>query len=374
MALPVLTTAEDVSDLVSYLKTKPTGATLNEAKATIKKTVLDPRKFTAYTLWGFVQKDGDRIKLTTRGWDFARKPEAAADIFRRVIDSVPPYKSVLEWAYHQKMDTITNVDVAAHWHEHHKDALGTDNEDTIKNTAVCFFHIAQAAGLGTFYIGRKGQPTRLELDREQLKAYIEAGPSTPPWTGPSDETLGKTEVLKDTDTLDDANLARVTGSAASSEPEPPAPPVPPAAKVAEIRCFISHGSNMDLVDQVQTMLGLADIQSEVAVKEESSAIPVPEKVFNAMRKCSAGIIVVSVDEKLKDKEDKYTINENVLIEIGAAFVLYDRRVVLLWDKRLSVPSNLQGLYRCEFEGNELSWSAGMKLMKAIRGFKTTEPA
>jgi hypothetical protein len=79
MALPVLTTAEDVSDLVSYLKTKPTGATLNEAKATIKKTVLDPRKFTAYTLWGFVQKDGDRIKLTTRGWDFARKPEAAAE-------------------------------------------------------------------------------------------------------------------------------------------------------------------------------------------------------------------------------------------------------------------------------------------------------
>jgi hypothetical protein len=43
------------------------------------------------------------------------------------------------------MDTITNVDVAAHWHEHHKDALGTDNEDTIKNTAVCFFHIAHAA-------------------------------------------------------------------------------------------------------------------------------------------------------------------------------------------------------------------------------------
>lgn len=55
-------------------------------------------------------------------------------------------------------------------------------------------------------------------------------------------------------------------------------------------------------------------------------------------------------------------------------MLYDKRVVLVWDKRLSVPSNLQGLYRCEFEGNELSWSAGMKLMKAIRGFKTAEPA
>ena len=82
----------------------------------------------------------------------------------------------------------------------------------------------------------------------------------------------------------------------------------------------------------------------VILKEQTSAIPVPEKVFSAMRRCGAGIIVVSVDETRKDKPGNYTINENALIEIGAAFVLYDKRVVLLWDKRLSVPSNLQGLY------------------------------
>jgi hypothetical protein len=367
MALPVLTTADDIRDLISYLKTKPTGATIAEAKAAIKKSVLDARKFTAYTLWGFVEKDGERFKLTQRGWDFARKPESEQEIFRRVIDSIPPYKSVLEWAFHQKLDSISNIDVAAHWHEHHKEALGTDNEDTIKNNAVCFFHIAQAAGVGTLIIGRKGQITRLELDREQLKQYIEAGPSTPPWTAKSDQALAQTQVITDTEQI----------APKTETPHLPVPPViqPPTPKLTvDVRCFISHGSNMDLVDQVQSMLGLADIESEVAVKEETSAIPVPEKVFSAMRRCSAGIIVVSVDETRKDKDGKYVINENVLIEIGAAFVLYEKRVVLLWDKRLSVPSNLQGLYRCEFEGNELSWSAGLKLMKAIRGFKTTEPA
>jgi hypothetical protein len=370
MALPVLTTAEDVADLVGYLKTKPTGATLNEAKAAMK-SVLDPRKFTAYTLWGFVNKEGDRIKLTERGWDYARKPDSVQDIFRRVIDSIPPYKSVLEWTYHQKLDSITNVDVAAHWHEHHKEALGTDNEDTIKNTAVCFLRIAEAAGLGTFLMGRRGQTTRLDLDRDQLQQYIEAGPSTPPWTAKSDEVIAQAAVVTDPDKLAEENVNRVL----TAPPAPEPPVVAPGTKTPEvIRCFISHGSNMDLVEQVQTMLGLADIQSEVAVKEETSAIPVPEKVFGAMRRCTTGIIVVSVDERRTDKDGKFTINENVLIEIGAAFVLYDRRVVLLWDKRLSVPSNLQGLYRCEFEGVELSWSAGMKLMKAIRGFKTTEPA
>ena len=208
---------------------------------------------TAYTLWRFVNKEGERIKLTDRGGEFARKPEAQQEIYRRVIDSIPPYKSVLEWAFHQKMDSITNVDVAAHWHEHHKEALGTDNEDTIKNNAVCFFHLAQAAGLGKLIIGRHGQITRLELDREQLKQYIEAGPSTPPWTAKSEETLAKTEVITDPEKLAEANVFPVV----KTPPDPP--PVPlPTTKVAGIRCFISHGSNMDLVDQVQTMLGLAD--------------------------------------------------------------------------------------------------------------------
>lgn len=365
MPLPILTTADDVRTLINYLKNKPTGATITEAKAAIGRTVLDGRKFTAYTLWNFISREGERIKLTQQGWEYARKPASEPEIFRRVIDSIPPYKSVLEWAHHQKMDSITNVDVAAHWHDHHKDALGTDSDVTIKDNAVCFFHVAEAAGLGKIIVGRRGQPTRLDLDREQLKQYIEAGPSTPPWTAKSDETIANTEIEESEEIPAQTKiqslvaLERVEGRAA-------------ARQSVEVRCFISHGSNMDLVEQVQTMLDVAEIKSEVAVKEESSAIPVPEKVFSAMRKCTAGIIVVSVDESRKDKDGKYTINENVLIEIGAAFVLYDKRVVLLWDKRLKVPSNLQGLYRCEFEGNELSWTAGMKLMKAMRGFKDSD--
>ncbi len=50
-------------------------------------------------------------------------------------------------------------------------------------------------------------------------------------------------------------------------------------------------------------------------------------------------------------------------------MLYDQKVVLLWDKRLKVPSNLQGLYRCEFDGDELTFSAGTRLAKAVKGFK-----
>ncbi len=135
------------------------------------------------------------------------------------------------------------------------------------------------------------------------------------------------------------------------------------------RIFISHSNNQEIVEQIKTMLDLADVDFEIAEEEESSAIPVPEKVFSAMRKCNAAVICVTVDEHEKREDGTHGINQNVLIEIGAAFVLYDKKVVLIWDKTVAVPSNLQGLYRCEFGGNELSWTAGMKLMKAVSGFK-----
>lgn len=87
-----------------------------------------------------------------------------------------------------------------------------------------------------------------------------------------------------------------------------------------------------------------------------------------MRRCTAGLIIVS-KEQAKGDADTAHINPNVLIEIGAAYVLYDRRVILLWERGMPVPSNLQGLYRCEFEGDELGWVSGMKLMKAIKEFR-----
>ena len=62
---------------------------------------------------------------------------------------------------------------------------------------------------------------------------------------------------------------------------------------------------------------------------------------------------------------------NVLIEIGAAFLLYNKRIILLVDKRVQLPSNLQGLAVSYYEGDELSWETGMKLQKALTEFRTS---
>lgn len=359
MDLPIKTTAEDVRTIVRYLGTKPVGATLAEAKAAVQPTLVDSRKLTAYRAWGFVVSEGDRLKLTPRGWVVARTPERTDIAFREVIHDNAPYRSVLEWAYHQRFESISTVDIAAHWHEHHKAALGTAGEDRIKDAALAFLYVAEGAGVGAMTLGRRGHPTRLGINRSALEALIIDSPE-------ANEVGGGIELDAD-DQADDSDAGAIVDLRQEPPPADPVTELPPAPLA--MRVFISHGKNTEIVDQVQTMLGLADIESEVAVKEETTAIPVPEKVFAAMRRCQAGIITVTVDESRKDGSGAYAINENVLIEIGAAFVLYDRRVVLVWDKRIPVPSNLQGLYRCEFEGDELSWSAGMKLMKAIQQFK-----
>jgi hypothetical protein len=353
MTLPVLTTVDDVRAIVKYLKSRPTGATLGEMKAALKEQTLDPRKLKAYEFWGVLARDGDRFKLTSRGWDFARKPEAEPDTFRAVLDSTRPYRSVLEWAHYQNLDAVTTVDVGVHWHEHHPDALGTNNDTTIGYMAVSFFHLGQAAGLGKLTMGRHGQPTRLQLDKQAVREYVEQGPDARSGTEPARRPISSPEPEDAREMTTNGDRSEIADTRASEK----------------LRVFISHGNNLGIVDQITTMLQLAEIESEVAEKEETTAIPVPEKVFNAMRRCNAGVIAVTVDETRKDEDGNYPLNENVLIEIGAAFVLYDRRVVLLWDKRLTVPSNLQGLYRCEFEGEELTWNTGMKLMKAIENFK-----
>lgn len=132
--------------------------------------------------------------------------------------------------------------------------------------------------------------------------------------------------------------------------------------------FVGHSSGTKVLEQVKQLLELADLSAEVAGEQETAAIPVPDKVFDAMSRSDAAIICVTADAE-QERDDGYLVNPNVLIEIGAAYVRHDKRLVLLWDRRVKVPSNLQGLYRCEFEGDELSWEAGTKLQKALIAIK-----
>ena len=83
------------------------------------------------------------------------------------------------------------------------------------------------------------------------------------------------------------------------------------------------------------------------------------------------MIHVATEEKFFDKDGNSveTINENVLIEIGAAMALYKRNFILLVPEKVDLPSNLQGLYECRYPGDSLDAASTMKLLKAFNDFK-----
>ena len=137
------------------------------------------------------------------------------------------------------------------------------------------------------------------------------------------------------------------------------------------RVFISHGKQKAIVTQLKELLSFGSFEPFVSVERESTAVPVPEKVFEDMRSCGAGVIHVGPEGKYLDTDgaEHTKINDNVLIEIGAAIALYGKKVILLVERGVTLPSNLQGLYRCEFAGDKLDYDATMKLLKTFSQFR-----
>lgn len=146
----------------------------------------------------------------------------------------------------------------------------------------------------------------------------------------------------------------------------------PATSQSNSRVFITHGKNLEIVNQLKELLSFGNFVPVVAAEHETVSKPVPDKVMDDMRSCYAAIIHVGKEIKLLDQEGKehVLLNQNVLIEIGAAMALYGRRFILLVERGANLPSNLSGLYEVRYEGDKLDYDATMKLLKAFNDFKT----
>jgi predicted nucleotide-binding protein len=177
----------------------------------------------------------------------------------------------------------------------------------------------------------------------------------------------------------DAALGSTTELGATDAAEGLADPAPvktptvrPASGMTNRRVFLSHGRNRRIVDQLKELLTFGDFEPVVSVDRETVSKPVPQKVLSDMRGASAGIIHVSSEERLLDQEgqERRVLNQNVLIEIGAAMALYADRFILLVEEGTTLPSNLQGLYQVRYSGDELGYESTMKVLKALNQFKS----
>ena len=352
MSLPIRTTVDDIDAVCGYLVTKPTGATLAEAKAVVDKKHLDGRKLTALRLWGLVDEGADnKMRVTDRGRRCVRNSGSTrSDALREVIHHVEPYKAAVERAMHRGEEVISATDLAAHWYEHFSGDV-SDREKILNDQAICFFHIAQGADLGALTVGRRGMATRFDFDADALRTFVDGSTADTEHDLITEESTEDGDLAGATDV--DFTHGKMDGPGAHSN-----------------RVFITHGKNRKILDQVKELVAYGKYEPIVAMEHETAAKPVPQKVMDDMRTCKAAVIHVSAERILVDEDGNRfpRINENVLIEIGAAMALYGTKFVLLVEEGVTLPSNLQGLYECRYDGNELNMPATMKLLKAFSEF------
>ncbi|MGC2162841.1 MAG: TIR domain-containing protein [Silvibacterium sp.] len=115
------------------------------------------------------------------------------------------------------------------------------------------------------------------------------------------------------------------------------------------RVFITHGKDKSFLEPIKKLLGFGEMFPVISVDKQSVSKPVPDKVMDDMRSCSAAIIHVDAEQTLIDKEatEHRIVNSNVLIEIGAAMALYGRRFILLVRDGVELLAIFKGYMKCD---------------------------
>ncbi|HEX8493814.1 MAG TPA: hypothetical protein VF658_13300 [Pyrinomonadaceae bacterium] len=351
-ALPMLATASDVREVVRLLKKRASGVTIIEGMDAIKR-IFDPRKVAAYEYWGLVTRTNDRLRLSALGWEFARKLELEARLYRTMLDRTLAYRSALEWVFGQNLEIVTDADIAAYWLEHPAEVFLTGNRKMIEAAVACFFHLCQEAELGMATVGKRGQPTRLRVEREDLAAYIAANSSLLPDDAPSQTAL-------------EVNASQQSAPTIHEQLSPHKA----TESLEKMRVLVSRRKDASLIKQIQMMLEVAGVESETSQRVSGGAEFMPDELFELMRRCDAAVIVVTTEDCRIDDAGEVVLDEGLMMEIAAANVHYNRRVILLWDESVALPPRLRDLRRCEFAGDQLTWDSGMQLLKALKKFES----
>ncbi len=152
----------------------------------------------------------------------------------------------------------------------------------------------------------------------------------------------------------------------------PAASIPSAADATRAKkVFITHGKNKALIEPITKLLKFGELEAVVSVQSQTVSQPVPTKVMSEMRACGAAIIHVEDERHLVDKDgnEHVVLNDNVLIEIGAAMALFGERFILVVKDGVKLPSNLQGLLVLPYKGQTLDMEETVKLLEAINDMK-----
>lgn len=164
--------------------------------------------------------------------------------------------------------------------------------------------------------------------------------------------------------------AAETDEAVSAPEQLDAPPAPPEARPVPVQVFIAHGHNKKPLEQLKRILNEWQVPFVVAVDEPHAGRPISEKVADLMRSCSAGIFIFTGDDEFQDASGSAVLrpSQNVIYELGAAGLLYGRKIVVFKEAGVSFPSDFSDLGWIEFQRDALDAKA-MDLLRELIALK-----
>lgn len=192
LILPYNVRVEDLDATTRFLKSRPTGATEAEIARSLPNKITDERKVALYELSGFVQIDGGRWRLTSKGSDYvhgdaAKRRATLQDVLRRY----GPFHESLSWAHHNNKLVVTANELRHKWVTDFAGMVSTENKYRINGAPLTFFSLCDHAGLGKYIVGRRGAASRFEFNRDELRAYVEGGAiQTEPVSFKTDHIIG----------------------------------------------------------------------------------------------------------------------------------------------------------------------------------------
>ncbi len=152
--------------------------------------------------------------------------------------------------------------------------------------------------------------------------------------------------------------------------------LPPLDLGGGSRVFLLKGKDEALLDNLKTLLEFGSFEPVLPPDGAEGSAADSENLFESMRKCGAAIICIE-DELTAVSAAGGTrclLPETVQLTLGAAIALCGDRTILLCRRGIALPTYLQGLHRCVYDGGRLDYEATMKLLKIFNSFKSGGPA
>ena len=163
--LPYRTTPEETQRLIEAINRR---RSIEQIQALFPSQTAFQSAFQAAQALGFV--DTATSSLLHLGKDYLLQVDKRTEILLNAMCQYEPYGLLLEAIFVRESPTETPINWIINWWSSRDYGVSANNRD---EAAVTFGRFIEAVGLGTFMLGRRGKPTRIQWGAEAAKQIKE---------------------------------------------------------------------------------------------------------------------------------------------------------------------------------------------------------